>query len=47
MMKKACFEVWDADTDVFDNAAYMEKAHSRVVSLAELMAEDAEERLEN
>ncbi|WP_339736998.1 cation:proton antiporter [uncultured Maricaulis sp.] len=41
------FEVWDADTDVFDNAAYMEKAHSRVVSLAELMAEDAEERLEN
>ena len=40
------FEVWDADTDVFDNAAYMEKAHSRVVSLAELMAEDAEEMLE-
>jgi len=40
------FEVWDADTDVFDNAAYMDKAQSRVVSLAELMAEDAEEMLE-
>ncbi|WP_323763095.1 monovalent cation:proton antiporter-2 (CPA2) family protein [Maricaulis sp.] len=34
------FEVWDADTDVFDNEAYMEKARSRVVSLEELMAED-------
>jgi CPA2 family monovalent cation:H+ antiporter-2 len=40
------FEVWDADTDVFDNAAYMEKARSRAISLAELMAEDAEERLD-
>ncbi|WP_295693616.1 monovalent cation:proton antiporter-2 (CPA2) family protein [uncultured Maricaulis sp.] len=34
------FEVWDADTDVFDNDAYIEKARSRVVSLAEIMAED-------
>ena len=41
------FEVWDADTKVFDNAAYMEKARSRAVSLAELMAEDAEEKLES
>lgn len=41
------FELWDADTDVFDNAAYMEKARSRAVSLAELMAEDAEEQLES
>ncbi len=40
------FEVWDADTDVFDNAAYMERARSRAVSLAELMAEDAEEQLD-
>lgn len=40
------FEVWDADTDVFDNTAYMEKARSRAISLAELMAEDAEEQLE-
>tara|TARA_R110000868_G_scaffold51823_14_gene163911 strand:+ start:2421 stop:4292 length:1872 start_codon:yes stop_codon:yes gene_type:complete len=41
------FEIWDADTKVFDNAAYMEKARSRAVSLAELMAEDAEEKLES
>jgi CPA2 family monovalent cation:H+ antiporter-2 len=41
------FEVWDADTNVFDNAAYMEKARSRAVSLAELMADDAEEKLES
>ncbi|WP_291842316.1 cation:proton antiporter [Maricaulis sp.] len=34
------FEVWDADTNVYDNEAYMEKARSRVVSLAEIMAED-------
>lgn len=34
------FEVWDADTDVFDNEAYIDKARSRVVSLAEIMAED-------
>jgi monovalent cation:H+ antiporter-2, CPA2 family len=40
------FEVWDADTDVFDNAAYMEKARSRVISLAELMADDAGEKLD-
>ncbi|WP_417491545.1 cation:proton antiporter [Maricaulis sp.] len=41
------FEVWDADTDLFDNEAYMERARSRVVSLAELMADDAEEQLES
>lgn len=41
------FEVWDADTDVFDNAAYMEKARSRVTTLAAVMAEDAEERLDS
>ncbi len=41
------FEVWDADTNVFDNAAYMEKARSRATSLAELMADDAEEQLES
>lgn len=37
------FEVWDADTDVFDNEAYMERARSRVTSLAELLAEDVGE----
>ena len=34
------FEVWDSEIDVFDNEAYIERARSRVVSLAEIMAED-------
>jgi CPA2 family monovalent cation:H+ antiporter-2 len=34
------FEVWDAETDIFDNEAYMEKARSRAFSLEELMADD-------
>ncbi|MHA6289131.1 monovalent cation:proton antiporter-2 (CPA2) family protein [Maricaulis sp. CAU 1757] len=34
------FEVWDSEVNVFDNEAYIEKARSRVVSLAELMAGD-------
>lgn len=34
------FEVWDAETDVFDNEAYMEKSRSRVTTLEQLMAED-------
>jgi len=34
------FEVWDAETDVFDNEAYMDKARSRVTTLEELMVED-------
>ena len=37
------FEVWDADVDVFDNEAYIDKARSRVTTLAELMAEDVGE----
>jgi CPA2 family monovalent cation:H+ antiporter-2 len=37
------FEVWDSEIDVFDNEAYIERARSRVVSLAELMAEDVGE----
>jgi len=34
------FEVWDAETDVFDNEAYMEKSRSRATTLEQLMAED-------
>lgn len=37
------FEVWDSQIDVFDNEAYIERARSRVISLAELMAEDVGE----
>lgn len=37
------FEVWDSEIDVFDNEAYIERARSRVMSLAEIMAEDVGE----
>lgn len=37
------FEVWDAETDTFDNDAYIERSRSRTASLAELMAIDVGE----
>ena len=37
------FEVWDAEIDVFDNEAYIERARSRVVSLEDLLVEDVGE----
>jgi CPA2 family monovalent cation:H+ antiporter-2 len=35
------FDVWDAELSMFDNDAYIEKAKSRNLLLADLMAEDA------
>ena len=37
------FEVWDAEIDVFDNEAYIEKARSRNVLFEDILAEDVGE----